>query len=128
MTLIHRVHETDFDGPRLRKKGRYVVLFQGPWCPFSQTFRVQYAHLQPPSGVHLAEYIMEDFYEKTPLMFDIEVIPTVIAFVDGVIAWRHSGIPNRGLGEPTVHRIEKWGTEPQNVRAGPPPSAPAAAD
>ena len=74
----------------------------------------------------MAEYVMEDFYEKTPLMFDIEVIPTVIAFDDGAIAWRHSGIPNRGLGEPTIHRIEKWGTEPQSARPPAPTAAPPA--
>lgn len=108
MPTIHRVHESHFEGPRLKWKGRTVVLFQGPWSPYCQSFRAQYAHINPPPGVRLAEYVMEDFYEKTPLMFDIEVIPTVIAFEDGVIAWRHSGIPNRGLGEPTVHKIEKW--------------------
>ena len=108
MNEITRLHDDAFEGPRLKLPGRVVVLFQGPWCPYSRTFRTAFQRVQPPDGVRLGEYVMEDFYEPVPLTFDIEVIPTVIAFDNGAIAWRHSGIPNRGLGEPTVHRIEKW--------------------
>ena len=121
MPTIHRVHESYFEGPRLTMKGKVVVLFQGPWCPYCQAFRKHMSQSNPPKDVKLAEYVMDDFYEKTPLMFDVEVIPTVIAFEDGVIAWRHSGIPNRGLGEPTLHRIEKWAAGAPHD--GPDPSA-----
>lgn len=108
MVEVTRVTDQEFEGPRLRLPGRWVVLFQGPWCPFCASFRQAYTRVAPPNGVRLAEYVMDDFYEPVPLTFDIEVIPTVIAFQDGAISWRHSGIPNRGLGEATVHKIEKW--------------------
>lgn len=108
MTEIVRLQEEAFEGSRLKAKGRVVVLFQGPWSPYCRTFRALYPKIRVPKGVRLAEYVMEDFYEPVPLTFDIEVIPTVIAFQNGAIAWRHSGIPNRGLGEPTVHKIEQW--------------------
>ncbi len=107
-TEIARLTDQQFEGSRLALKGRWVVLFQGPWCPFCQRFRGLFGQAHLPEGVRLAEYVMDDFYEPVPLAFDIEVIPTVIAFEDGVISWRHSGIPNRGLGEATMHKIEKW--------------------
>lgn len=108
MVHVHRVAEKDFEGTRLKHHGRWVVLFQGPWCGFCAAFRPVFEHTTPPHGVTLAEYVMDDFYEPVPLAFDVEVIPTVVAFQDGAVAWRHSGIANRGLGEPTIHKIEKW--------------------
>lgn len=108
MTEVTRLTDQQFEGPRLALKGRWVVLFQGPWCPYCSSFRPTYTKVKVPEGVRLAEYIMDDFYERVPLTFDIEVIPTVVAFEDGAIAWRHSGIPNRGLGEATLHKIEQW--------------------
>ena len=98
----------DFDGLTLRRPGRVVALFAAPWCPYCRAFRAKYVKLDPPSGVLLAEVPMDDYEEPLPLRFDIEVIPTVIAFEDGKVAWRHKGIAGVGLGEPTLLKIQRW--------------------
>lgn len=105
---VVRLTEKDFQGTTLKKPGKWAVLFAAPWCPFCRSFRPHYLEAKVPAGVTLAEIIMQDYYEPVPLAFDIEVIPTVIAFKDGAWAWRHSGIPNRGLGPPTLHKLEGW--------------------
>lgn len=35
-------------------------------------------------------------------VFDIEIVPTLVAFKDGKPVWRKDGVPGRGLSDETV--------------------------
>jgi thiol-disulfide isomerase/thioredoxin len=106
--VLETLTERDFQGRRLNRPGPVVTLFAARWCPYCRAFRPRFETSGPPAGVKLAEVVMEDYDDPLPSAFGIEVIPTVIAFQEGDVAWRDDGIAGQGLGEPTLRKIRQW--------------------
>lgn len=87
----------DFEGDRLRRPGRAVVAFVAEWCPFCRSFFPEFAARAAGSGVPFAYADISDEEDPRWERFGIEVVPTVLGFEEGRIAWRVDGIFHQGM-------------------------------
>jgi thioredoxin 1 len=93
-----------FDGRTLRRDGRYAVVFSADWCPFCRAFSPKFATLDGNSKFRTAQVDLTDL--ETPLweQFEIEVVPSIIAFRDGEVILRIDGVAGVGLSDRDVDR------------------------
>ena len=91
-----------FDGVRLQRPGRYAVCFHATWCGFCRRFLPKFESPDGRLGGRLALVDISD--EENPLWerFGIEVVPAVLGFEDGALAWRIDSPMGVGLTEQAV--------------------------
>ncbi len=88
---------SDFEGDRLLKKDRILAFFYAAWCPFCRMAFPLLKLLSPDSSYEVFRVDLSD--EGNPLWesFDIDTVPTLVAFDGGREFWRANGIPMLGL-------------------------------
>jgi thiol-disulfide isomerase/thioredoxin len=103
---VERLAISDFDGRDLRRPGSVVVAFVAQWCGFCREFEPRFRALEPLPGCALALADVSD--QSSPLWetFGIEVVPTVIGFVEGALRWRRDGELGEGLTDRDVAAIQ----------------------
>jgi hypothetical protein len=102
---VERIDADAFKGDRLRRPGDWLVAFVADWCPFCREFVGRFAstdwgtHFQPLQG--------DVTDEESPLWetFHLEVVPTIVAFRDGVSVYRRDGRLGYGLEAADVAAI-----------------------
>lgn len=94
---IERIGAQAFDGQRLRRNGIWAIAFLADWCPFCRSFVPSFAALK---GGDFGLAIADVTDDESPLWerFEIEVVPSVIVFRDGVPVFRADGRFMEGLG------------------------------
>jgi thioredoxin 1 len=82
----------------LKAKDRAFVLFYASWCPFSQRFLPTFEKYAQSQTQNCLRVKIDD---KASLMekYSVEVVPTVLFFVNGTVKKRLDGAPGQGLTE-----------------------------
>jgi thioredoxin 1 len=99
---VETVSASAFDEDRLHRAGLWAVAFVADWCPFCREFLPRFEARATSSGAGLLFADVTD--EASPLWeeFDLEVVPTVVAFRDGTAIGRLDGILGRGIADPAL--------------------------
>ena len=102
---MERLGPDAFDGNHLRRRGTWAVAFLAGWCPFCRTFGPEFEALEGSGPFHLGIGDLTD--EGSPLWdrFNIEVVPTVVVFRDGVPTFRRDGTLGRGLSDADLSAV-----------------------
>ncbi len=111
---MEEVAPEEFAGDRLRRPGRFVVAFSASWCPFCRDFLRRVVPRESSLGAPLLLADLSD--EENPLWdrFHIDVVPTLVAFVDGAVAWRIDGLPGAGIRDRELERVPRlWSGAPE---------------
>jgi thiol-disulfide isomerase/thioredoxin len=97
----------DFSGQSLAMKGDWAVCFGADWCPFCRAFRGHYEKIDGKVEFNVAWGDVTDM--DTPLWetFNLDVVPTLVAYRDGKILWRKDGSPGAGLDENAIRGLKK---------------------
>ncbi len=88
---------SDFVGDRLLKKERILAVFYADWCPFCRRIFPFLDVLNPDSCYAVYRVDMSDEDNDLWDSFEIEVVPTLIAFDEGKEFWRANGVLMVGL-------------------------------
>jgi thioredoxin 1 len=94
---VERLGPDAFDGDRLRRRGTWAVAFSADWCPFCRAFVPEFEALRGTGPFEIAIGDLTD--EENPLWerFDVDVVPTLVAFRDGAAIFRRNGRLGAGL-------------------------------
>jgi thioredoxin 1 len=95
---MERLGPKDFEGDRLRRKGTWAIAFLADWCPFCRSFRTLFDRFDGGGSFETAVADVSDYSSPLWDRFRIEVVPSLIAFRDGVAVHRIDGVPMEGLG------------------------------
>jgi hypothetical protein len=122
--LVERLHGSDFDGQRLRRDGDWGICFSADWCPFCRAFLKEFELLERPERFRTAIADLTD--EDSPLWeaFSVEVVPTMVAFRNGVAIRRWDGVLGSGLRPDDLDALRATFAASRDPRPG---SAPASA-
>ena len=102
MKSIQRIDQDDFDSDKLiAHKGKLIIIFSADWCPYCISFFNNWAEYSKVDNVLIAD--ITDVESKLWDDFSIEVVPTMIAFDNGMPIKRWDGQLQRGL---TINEIE----------------------
>ena len=103
--MMDRLDAEAFEGARFLRPGRWVVAFVADWCPFCRSFLPRFEQY---SAGHAGAFAVGDVTDlDSPLWesLELEVVPTVIGFEGGELAWRIDGGLGRGLTDADLRRI-----------------------
>ena len=99
---ILRINQDNFDFDRLLgHEGKKVIIFSADWCPYCISFFNNWSEYSKISDFCIAD--ITDVESKLWDSFDIEVVPTMAVFEDGILTKRWDGQLQRGL---TIDQIE----------------------
>ena len=102
MKSIPRIDQDDFDsGELMGHKDMLLTIFSADWCPYCISFFNNWAEYSKVDNVLIAD--ITDVESKLWDDFSIEVVPTMIAFDNGMPIKRWDGQLQRGL---TINEIE----------------------
>ena len=102
MKSIQRIDQDDFDSDKLiAHKGKLIIIFSADWCPYCISFFNNWAEYSQIDSVLIAD--ITDVESRLWDDFSIEVVPTMMAFDNGVSVKRWDGQLQRGL---TINEIE----------------------
>jgi thioredoxin len=95
----------EFDSKVLKSDKKIVVLFYATWCPYCSNFKPTFESAKI-DAMKMGSIIDED---ENPLWdkFQIEAVPTMIAFRDGKIISRKDAKKNVGLTKIDMDSIIK---------------------
>lgn len=82
-----------------------VVCFYADWCGFCRAFMPTFEEKAPALPVDAAAANISDYGDRRWTRFDIDAVPTLIAFRDGEIIARVDGPQGRGLRAEDVDRL-----------------------
>src|SRR3990170_1242896 len=88
----------------LRNKEKIFVLFYASWCPFSRRFLPifeKYSEKRPQSCMQ----VKIDDKAKLTEKYLIDVVPSVLVFVQGTVKKRLDGEPGEGLNEKQLKKL-----------------------
>ncbi|MCI4346924.1 MAG: thioredoxin family protein [Thermoplasmata archaeon] len=104
---MEQLTPTDFDGARLHRPGTVVVCFWASWCGFCRRFLPSFVAKEGRVGATLALASVEE--DENPLweVFQIEAIPTIIAFREGALVWRIDSPLMVGLDDRALTTMEE---------------------
>jgi thiol-disulfide isomerase/thioredoxin len=78
--------------------GRAAVLFQSTACPFCRAFAPEFRRtVGHHPDIREVEVLLDDEYDPLWTQFDIEVLPSVVFFEDGMVVSRLDGRLGVGL-------------------------------
>jgi len=102
----------DFSGTQLLDSRNVLAIFYAKWCPFCRTFLAIFESTMTertnPGGA-----LVDISDQNNPLWetFRVNVVPTLVGFIDGVPIVRKDGIAGAGLGtsdlQDTLRSMEK---------------------
>ena len=102
MKSIQRIDQDDFDSDKLiAHKGKLIIIFSADWCPYCISFFNNWAEYSKVDNGLIAD--ITDVESRLWDDFSIEVVPTMMAFDNGVSVKRWDGQLQRGL---TINEIE----------------------
>ena len=91
--FVTNEHELD---EILRVKDRAVVLIYATWCPFCVSFLPVFKKYAQST----ADFVLaQDNEERVADRYGVDVVPTVIFFVNGQVSKRLDGALGKGLNE-----------------------------
>ena len=93
---MEHVTPEEFDTRILKNSKKTLVLFYASWCPFCTNFKPTFDSSKIESANKMAALVDED---ENPLWdrFNIQAVPTVIAFENGKIIARRDARKNIAL-------------------------------
>ncbi len=102
---MEHVKPEEFDSKVLGNK-KTVVLFYATWCPYCTNFKPTFESAKIDTANKVGSIIDED---ENPLWdrFNIQAVPTIIAFQDGKIISRRDARKNTGLTKSDMDSIVK---------------------
>ena len=76
-----------------------VVMFRADWCPFCRKFKPLFESYEGRVNARMAEAVVNE--DENPLWdrFNVQVVPTIVAFRGGKEIARKDGVAGVGLGE-----------------------------
>jgi thioredoxin 1 len=92
---------------KISNPGKIVVMFYADWCPFCRRFKPNFESYDGKVKARLIEAKVDD--DDNPMwdLFNIKIIPTVVAFKDGKQTARKDGKAGIGLSEPDLKALLK---------------------
>lgn len=93
----------DFAGTRLRDSQNILAVFYANWCPFCRTFLKIFESTMTRKSDPLGA-LVDISDEDNPLweIFEVDIVPTVVGFSNGVAIVRKDGVRGVGLGMPEL--------------------------
>lgn len=79
-------------------RGKALVLFYAPWCPFCRQFIPVFERLSSRDSQRFYTLNVDEF-PQCESDYGIDIVPSVILFNNGEPTLRLDGEPGRGLGE-----------------------------
>jgi thioredoxin 1 len=103
---MEHVLPEEFDSKVLNSRQKTLVLFYADWCPYCTNFKPTFEEISPNKVQKKAALVNED---ENPLWdrFNIQAIPTMIAFQDGKIITRRDAKKHIGLTRADMESIIK---------------------
>ncbi len=103
---MEHVLPEEFDSKVLNSKHKTLVLFYADWCPYCANFKPTFEEINSNKIEKKAVLVNED---ENPLWdrFNIQAIPTMIAFQDGKIIARRDAKKHIGLTRTDMESIVK---------------------
>ena len=76
-----------------------LVMFRADWCPFCRKFRPVFGSYDGKAKVRMAEAVVNE--DDNPMWdrFNVQVVPTLVAFKNGKEVARKDGVAGVGLNE-----------------------------
>jgi len=105
MEADRKLGPSDFDGKHLKTSGTVAVLFAADWCPFCRRFGPIYQSALAEKGMPSALVDLSDLANPLWETFDIQVVPTVMVFKDGVLIHRIGGVLGQGLPDNAMSEV-----------------------
>ncbi|MDE1765403.1 MAG: thioredoxin family protein [Thaumarchaeota archaeon] len=103
---MEHVTPEEFDSVILNNGRKTLVLFYASWCPYCANFKPSFEDANVPSARKIESLIDED---ENPLWdrFDIQAVPTMIAFENGKIIARRDAKKHIGLTKSDMEYMVK---------------------
>ena len=92
---MERLTAADFDGTTLARDGVLAVAFAADWCPYCRDFMAGFEAATLPVPAAMGDVTDEESALWDD--FELEVVPTLVLFRDGVAVWRRDGRRKVGL-------------------------------
>ncbi len=104
---ISRINQDNFDSNILiNHKGRTVVIFSADWCPYCVSFFNNWSEYGRVEDVCIAD--ITDVESELWDSFDIEVVPTMAVFENGILVKRWDGQLQRGLNIDQIQSVNEY--------------------
>ncbi len=103
---MEHVLPEEFDSKILADGRKILVLFYADWCPYCSNFKPTFKEINSENIQKKAALINEDenpFWDR----FNIQAVPTMIAFQNGKIIARRDAKKNVGLTRSDMESIVK---------------------
>ncbi len=103
---MEHVRPEEFDSNILNDKRKTLVLFYATWCPYCTNFKPAFEEVNT-NGIRKVEAMIDE--DENPLWdrFNIQAVPTVIAFENGKIIARKDAKKQVGLTRGDMESIVK---------------------
>ena len=103
---MEHVLPEEFDSKVLNSGQKTLVLFYADWCPYCANFKPTFEEMNSGNAQKKASLVNED---ENPLWdrFNIQTVPTMIAFQEGKIIARRDAKKHLGLTRVDVESIIK---------------------
>mgnify|MGYP001185324896 FL=1 len=102
LNLLSRINQENFESQTLiNHKGKSVVIFSADWCPYCVSFFNNWTEHSKITDAFIAD--ITDVESNLWGVFNIEVVPTMAVFENGILIKRWDGQLQRGL---TIDQIE----------------------
>ena len=98
------VKPEEFDSKVLKSNKKTLVLFYATWCPYCANFKPTFESAKTETATKMESIIDED---ENPLWdkFNIQAVPTMIAFQNGKIISRKDARKHAGLTKSDMDSI-----------------------
>ena len=107
MKSLPRVNQDNFDSDiLLSHKGKTVVIFSADWCPYCVSFFNNWSEYGRVEDVCIAD--ITDVESELWDSFDIEVVPTMAVFENGILVKRWDGQLQRGLNIDQIQSVNEY--------------------
>lgn len=80
----------------LKSKQPVIAVFYAEWCPFCRAFIPEFDNAKP-TGFELAKVDLSDWDNPLWEQYNVDVVPTLIAFKNGEVIARKDGVLGGGL-------------------------------
>lgn len=120
------LHNSDFDGKRLRRPGVYAVCFAATWCPPTRRFVPKFVARSASVPAKFAIADITDMDDPLWDTFQIKITPTMAVFRDGPLMGRFDGRRVLALDERDLDKLARRVRELESL-SGPTDGKPRAA-
>ena len=93
----------DFTGTKLTDARNILAVFYADWCPFCRSFLTVFESAMVKKTDPLGA-LVDISDESNPLWetFEVDIVPTLVGFRDGLVIVRKDGVAGIGLGMPEL--------------------------